>query len=93
MPTVSGKVNHTSFLGLNKPPLNASLIALTAQIIHADISATSTIELQKKRAFRATLQHASALTKPEILLRLTAFIAFRGKYGHDFSPREFVAVS
>ena len=39
------KVAHTSFLGLNKTPRNASLITWTTQIINADISATSAIKL------------------------------------------------
>jgi len=39
------KVAYTSFLGLNKPPCNTFLITLAAQIINADISATSAIEL------------------------------------------------
>ncbi|MBM4272297.1 MAG: hypothetical protein FJ139_09120 [Deltaproteobacteria bacterium] len=45
--------------------------------------------MQKKRAVGATLQHAPALTKPEVLLRLAAFIAFRGKYVHVLHPVNF----
>lgn len=72
-------------LGFDEPSLHKPLITTPTKIIDTDISATCAIELKKEGTFRATLQHATAVTISKLVLMPAAFVTTARKDLHHLS--------
>jgi hypothetical protein len=62
-------------LGFDKPPLHASVLTVTAQVVDVDVSATRSIPFDKETTLKTAQQHTFSLVNSKSIFRKAAFFA------------------